>query len=100
VKFAERVEVNASRFPAPELYHPCGLVIRPLARRWGSMSPTGRLMLNQRLIEAPMHCIDYVITHELCHRTEPHHGPKFFELLASVMPDWLKRKDRLEQYLA
>ena len=31
------------------------------------MPPSSRLLLNQRLIEAPIDAIDYVITHELCH---------------------------------
>jgi len=41
-----------------------------------------------------------VITHELCHRAEPHHGPAFFELLEQVMPDWERRKQRLERVMA
>jgi predicted metal-dependent hydrolase len=100
VKFAERLEVTVARFSPPERYRPRGLIVRQLQRRWGSMSPTGRLMLNLRLIEAPMDCIDYVITHELCHLAEPHHGPGFFDLLTSVMPDWARRKDRLERTMA
>ncbi|MGR1581328.1 M48 metallopeptidase family protein [Thalassobius sp. S69A] len=41
------------------------------------MSPSGRLLLNRRLVQAPVDSIDYVITHELCHIAEPHHGPDF-----------------------
>lgn len=100
VKFAERLEVNLARFPKPELFRPRGLIVRQLRRRWGSMSPSSRLLLNLRLIEAPVDAIDYVITHELCHIAEPHHGPGFFELLDRVLPDWPKRKDRLEQKMA
>ena len=57
-------------------------------------------MLNRRLIEAPVDTIDYVITHELCHTTQPHHGAAFYRLLDRVMPDWSTRKERLEQTLA
>ena len=74
--------------------------MRRLRQRWGSMSPGWRLMLNRRLIEAPVDAIDYVITHELCHIAEPHHGPAFFDLLGRVMPDWEKRKARLERVMA
>ena len=49
---------------------------------------------------APIDAIDYVITHELCHVAIPHHGPAFFELLDRVLPDWPKRKERLEQRMA
>lgn len=99
-KFTERLEINLQRFSSPDAFRPKGLIIRQLRQRWGSMSPAGRLMLNLRLIEAPTAAIDYVITHELCHIAEPHHGRKFFELLECVMPDWRKCKDRLERVMA
>ncbi len=100
VKFAERLAVNLARFPDPESVRPQGLIVRQLRRRWGSMSPTSRLLLNRRLIEAPVDAIDYVITHELCHIAEPHHGPAFFGLLDRVLPDWPRRKERLERCMA
>ncbi|ARJ65665.1 hypothetical protein WV31_08355 [Magnetospirillum sp. ME-1] len=99
-KFGERLELNLLRFPEPDRFRPKGLIIRQLQQRWGSMSPAGRLLLNSRLIEAPTDSIDYVITHELCHMSEPHHGPAFFELLDGVLPDWQKRKDRLERVMS
>lgn len=64
------------------------------------MSPTGQLLLNRRLIEAPADGIDYVITHELCHMLEPNHSPSFFRLLDRILPDWQRRKDRLERVMA
>lgn len=100
VWFLERIEVNLERFPDGEARRPRGLVVRQLKQRWGSMSPGSRLLLNRRLIEAPIDAIDYVITHELCHVTEPHHGSTFYDLLARVMPDWERRKQRLERAMA
>jgi hypothetical protein len=50
---------------------------RQLKQRWGSMTPTGRLVLNRSLIRASVDTIDYVITHELCHIRHPHHGSAF-----------------------
>ncbi len=99
-KFAERLEINLLRFPSPEDFRPRGLIVRQLRQRWGSMSPASRLLLNRRLIEAPLDAIDYVITHELCHIAVPHHGPEFFEMLDRILPDWRKRKHRLEQKMA
>jgi len=99
-KFGERLEVNLLRFPAPEDFRPRGLIVRQLRQRWGSMSPGCRLLLNRRLIQAPLHAIDYVITHELCHIAVPHHGPEFFELLSRVLPDWRERKQKLEALMA
>ena len=70
-KFAERLDVSLARFPDPETFRPTGLIVRRMDKRWGSLSASGRLLLNRRLIEAPMDTIDYVIAHELCHMAEP-----------------------------
>ena len=99
-KFEERIEACLQRFPEPDTFRPRGLIVRQIRQRWGSMSPAGRLLLNRRLIEAPVDAIDYVITHELCHVEELHHDAAFFELLERVMPDWERRKQRLERLMA
>jgi predicted metal-dependent hydrolase len=98
-KFRERLEVSMLRFPEPQAFRPAGLIVRHLEMRWGSMSPARRLVLNRRLIHAPTDAIDYVITHELCHIEQPNHSPSFFSLLSRVMPDWEKRKERLEKIM-
>ena len=99
-KFIERIDVNLARFPDGDARRPKGLIVRHMKQRWGSMSHGARLMLNRRLIEAPLNAIDYVITHELCHVTEANHGRAFYDLLAKVMPDWEHRKLRLERAMA
>ncbi|MDE2980451.1 MAG: SprT family zinc-dependent metalloprotease [Gemmatimonadota bacterium] len=99
-KFVERLEASLTRFPDPEAFRPAGLIVRRMDKRWGSLSPSGRLLLNRRLIEAPVDTIDYVVAHELCHMAEPHHGPEFYRLLDLVMPDWAGRKERLEKRMA
>ena len=86
------------RFAGRDGYSPSGLTIRKLEMRWRSMS--SRLLLNRRLIHAPTDAIDYVITQELCHLEEPNHGSAFFSLLGRAMPDWEKRKERLEAIMA
>ena len=70
--------------------------IRRMKKRWGSLSKNGLLTLNTDLIRAPKECIDYAITHELCHLQYHDHGPNFYRLLEKVMPDWEKRKIKLE----
>jgi predicted metal-dependent hydrolase len=72
------------------------LTLRHMKKRWGSLSKNGRLTLNIDLIRAPKECIDYVITHELCHLQHLDHGPKFYQLIEKVMPDWERRKAKLE----
>lgn len=95
VKFPERLERLFPAFQRHSVTLPT-LAIRPLARRWGSLSPGGRMTLNLDLIRAPTACIDYVIAHELCHLVHRDHSSAFFRLLDRIMPDWEKRKKKLE----
>lgn len=75
------------------------LIVRSMQSRWGSLSPAGSMTLNSSLIRAPRPCIEYVVTHELCHLKYRDHDARFFRLLGRVMPDWEQRKRRLEMAL-
>lgn len=75
------------------------LQIKTMKTRWGSLSKGGILTLNSNLIQAPKDCIQYVITHEICDIEHHNHSPEFYKLLASRMPDWEKRKQKLEEAL-
>ncbi|ANE55318.1 hypothetical protein AYM39_09115 [Methylomonas sp. DH-1] len=74
-----------------------GFQLRLMSTRWGSCTQSGKIILNPELIAAPKECIDYVITHELCHLKERNHNQAFYKLLASVMKDWEARKTKLNQ---
>lgn len=75
------------------------LIVRAMRSRWGSLSPAGTMTLNVNLVRAPRSCIEYVVTHELCHTRHRDHDARFFRLLGQVMPDWERRKRRLEAAL-
>lgn len=74
------------------------LVIREMKKRWGSYVNNEKVILNPKLIYTSKDCIDYVITHELCHIKHKDHSKKFYELLENKYPDWEKVKERLEYY--
>lgn len=95
VKFRERLDHCWLYFKKLSLPRP-RLQIKRLKKRWGSLSGRGMLTLNTDLIRAPRECIDYVVVHELCHLQCKDHGPKFYKLLGKIMPDWEKRKHKLE----
>ncbi|MCA9090899.1 MAG: M48 family metallopeptidase [Planctomycetaceae bacterium] len=71
--------------------------VRRMKNRWGSCTKEGRILLNPDLVIAPKMCVDYVIAHELCHLQEHNHGPRFYRLLNSLMPEWEKRRERLNE---
>ncbi|MCD6150429.1 MAG: M48 family metallopeptidase [Deltaproteobacteria bacterium] len=72
------------------------LSIKRMQKRWGSLSDKGTVTLNTELVRAPKECIDYVVTHELCHLKYHDHSPEFYKLLDSVIPGWEKIKHKLE----
>lgn len=96
VVFAEVLDTSLS--PFKDLDHP-RLIARTMQSRWGSLSRAGTMTLNVNLIRAPRPCIEYVVTHELCHTRHRDHDARFFKLLEQLMPDWEQRKQRLEAAL-
>ncbi len=72
------------------------ITVRHQKTRWGSCSSQGNLNFNCLLMLVPPAVRDYVVIHELCHRKELNHSPRFWAEVARVMPDyrqherWLK----------
>jgi len=97
--FAEIAEPVIQRFKRYKV-EPTALYFQEMGSRWGSCTPKGKIILNTELIKAPKPCIEYVITHELCHLIHRNHTKLFFELLTSEMPDWERWKIKLEQLLS
>lgn len=76
------------------------LKLQKMNMRWGSLSAKGQLTLNLKLIQAPRGCIEYVVMHELCHLIHHNHSAEFYKLLERIMPDWERRKYKLEMSLS
>ncbi|MBU1626620.1 M48 family metallopeptidase [bacterium] len=72
------------------------LIIRKMNKRWGSYLQSKKIILNPELIKASKDCIDYVITHELCHIMHKKHDKNFFKMMDSKIPHWEKVKEKLE----
>ena len=64
------------------------ITIRNQRTRWGSCSAQGNLNFNCLLMRAPDDVLEYVVVHELCHRKEMNHGPKFWAEVERVLPNY------------
>ncbi|HTW51601.1 MAG TPA: SprT family zinc-dependent metalloprotease [Stellaceae bacterium] len=71
--------------------------VRDPKSRWGSCSSKGALSFSWRLVFAPEPVVQYVVAHEVAHLVEMNHGPRFWSVVASLVPDsagpraWLRR---------
>ena len=85
-------KLSRERIPFPKI------VIRRMQSSWGSCSAKGTISLNIKLIQVPKEYIDYVLIHELCHLKHLHHEPEFYKLLSRIMPDWKRKKEKLDRF--
>ena len=66
--------------------------------RWGSCTSKRNLNFTYRLILAPQKVIDYVIVHELCHLRQMNHSKKFWDEVATIMPDYKVQEHWLKEH--
>ena len=66
------------------------ITVRNQKTRWGSCSAKGNLNFNCLLMLAPPPVLDSVVVHELCHRKEMNHSPRFYAEVCRVFPEYDK----------
>lgn len=78
---------------------PSRVLIRRQRRRWGSCSRRGQVNINTCAGLLPPALLEYLVVHELCHLHHFNHGPGFYGLLTSLLPDARQRQQSLKRYL-
>lgn len=76
---------------------PAGVKITGAKTRFGSCSAKNSLCFSWRLMAYPREAQDYVVVHELAHIAQKNHGPGFYAVVASVMPDYKQRRALLKK---
>lgn len=74
------------------------ITIRNQKTRWGSCSAKGNLNYNCLLMLTPPDVIDYVVVHELCHRLEMNHSPRFWHEVEKVLPNYREPMQWLKEH--
>ncbi|WP_427914541.1 M48 family metallopeptidase [Ramlibacter sp. MMS24-I3-19] len=71
------------------------LVLSNAGTRWGTAHSDGTIRLNWRLIHFRLPVIDYVVAHELSHLRVMDHSPRFWETVATVVPQYQQLRGQL-----
>lgn len=105
-KYLERfLKQTAEKYIVPRTHHLAKIMhisfgkitLRQQKTRWGSCSSQGNLNFNWQLVHYQPEIIDYVIIHELAHREQMNHSPRFWDIVRRYDPayethrGWLRR---------
>ena len=74
------------------------LFIQRMKTKWGSCNFRKQtIRLNTDLARKPIHCLEYVVIHELVHILEPSHNSRFVTLIERFVPQWKHYRDQLNR---
>jgi predicted metal-dependent hydrolase len=73
------------------------IMIKDQKTRWGSCSSLGNINYNWRIVMAPDATINYLVIHELAHRTFLDHSKNFWYLVETHCPDYIAQRLWLKQ---
>ena|ERR1044072_5689318 len=77
-----------------------GWEIKQMKTRWGTCKrEPKRIWLNLELAKKPVHCLEYIIVHELVHLLERHHNNRFIGLMDKFLPQWRFCQDELNKLI-
>ena len=73
--------------------------IKQMKTKWGTCNiEAKRIWINLELAKKPLHCLEYIIVHELLHLLERHHNERYKNLMDTYMPQWRTYRDELNRF--
>jgi predicted metal-dependent hydrolase len=70
--------------------------VKQMKTKWGTCTiEARRIWLNLELAKKPLHCLEYIVVHEMTHLLERHHNDRFRALLTQYLPTWQRTRDEL-----
>ncbi len=70
--------------------------VKQMKTKWGSCSiEKKQIWLNLELAKKPIHCLEYVVVHEMIHLLERNHNDRFKSYMDNYLPNWKQIKDEL-----
>ncbi|MDN5350521.1 MAG: hypothetical protein PWQ54_1917 [Bacteroidales bacterium] len=72
--------------------------VKQMKTKWGTCNiEKRRIWINLELAKKPIHCLEYIIVHEMIHLIERHHNNRFMALMDKYMPQWKFFKEELNR---
>ena len=72
--------------------------VKQMKTRWGTCNIEAQhIWLNLELVKKPLHCVEYVVVHELVHLLERHHNERFITYMNRYMPLWTHYREELNR---
>lgn len=72
--------------------------IKRMKTKWGSCNINKkRIWLNLELAKKPIHCLEFVLVHEIVHLLERNHNDRFKRLMDTYFPNWKQVKEELNR---
>lgn len=70
--------------------------VKQMKTKWGTCNiEKKRIWINLELAKKPIHCLEYIVVHEMIHLLERHHNDHFLSLMEKFMPQWKFNKEEL-----
>lgn len=72
--------------------------VKQMKTKWGTCNiEVKRIWINLELAKKPIHCLEYIIVHEMIHLLERHHNDRYLAYMDKLIPQWKLLKGELNR---